>query len=258
MRNKVFVLLLAFVAVFSCTTQKEILYFQDIDDITLKRLTNEYEAIIKKDDLLTIIISGPDKTVVQPFNLTLGENLTGGSMDPERSTLAYLVDPKGMMNFPQLGMIKVEGMTRNELRDYLTKEISKYVKSPIVYVAFKNYKVTVLGEVRNPGTYVMDSEKITILQALGKAGDLLITAERDGIILIRELDGQQFHIKINLTSADLLQSPYYYLQQNDVIYVRPSASRITQGTTATGVWSVILSSITTIVAMVSLIFSTIK
>lgn len=250
-----FILIFMGLSICSCTTQKEILYFQDIDDIQLKKLTTEYEAIIKKDDLLTIIVSGPDKTVIQPFNLTLGETLTGGTTDPEKSTLGYLVDPDGMINFPQLGMIKVEGMTRNQLRAYLTDEIKKYVKDPIVYVSFRNYKITVLGEVRNPGTYVMDSEKTNILQALGKAGDLLITAERDGVVLIRELDGKPVHVKIDLKSAEILQSPFYYLQQNDIIYVSPSASRVTQGTTATGVWSIVLSSVTTVIAVVSLVLA---
>lgn len=241
----------------SCATKKDILYFQNIEEVEPKAQTTQYEAVIKKDDRLTIVVSGADKTVTAPYNLTLGEMTTGysSSQDPERSTLTYLVDPEGNINFPILGVIHVEGMTRNQLVNYLQTEIGKDVKDPIVYVSIKNYKITVLGEVRSPGTYTMDSEKITILQALGRAGDLNLTAEREGILLIREEDGVERHHTIDLKSAELLNSPYFYLQQNDVIYVPASASRVASATMATGIWSTALSSVTTTVSLVTMIIS---
>lgn len=222
----------------------------------LEELNTEYEAIIKKDDRLTIVVSGPDKTVTAPYNLTLGEmgmSTSSVSANPETATLSYLVDAHGNIEFPTLGTIHVEGMTRNQLVSYLTGRIGKDVKNPIVYVAFKNYKITVLGEVRTPGTFVMDSEKISLLQALGRAGDLTLTAKRDGIILLREVDGRQEHYTIDMRKSDLLNQPYYYLQQNDVIIVPPSSVRVASATTATGIWSVLLSSITTAIALVTMI-----
>lgn len=243
----------------SCATSKEILYFQDIDEAELTALTTEYQAVIKKDDRLSIVVSGPDKNVTAPYNLTLGEMTTGGSYtDPDRSTLSYLVDPNGDIDFPILGKIHVEGMTRNDLVAYLTEEIGKDVKDPIVYVSFRNYKITILGEVRSPGTYEMDSEKINILQALGRAGDLQLTAKRDGIILIREENGIQKHYNIDLRDSHVLDSPYFYMQQNDILYIPPSATRVATATTATGIWGTILSSITTTIAIISLIRSTSK
>ncbi len=242
----------------SCATKKDILYFQNIDEVEAKKQTTEYEAVIKKDDRLTIVVSGPDKTVTAPYNLTLGEMGVNGyssSTNPEQSTLTYLVDPNGNINFPILGSIHVEGMTRNQLVNYLQTEIGKDVKDPIVYVSIKNYKITVLGEVKAPGTYTMDSEKITLLQALGRAGDLNLTAEREGILLIREENGVAKHYTIDLKSAELLNSPYYFLQQNDVIYVPASASRVATATTATGIWSTVLSSVTTTVSLVTLVIS---
>ena len=242
----------------SCATRKDILYFQNIEDVQPKPQTTEYEAVIKKDDRLAIVVSGPDKTVTAPYNLTLGEmgaNVSTASSNPENATLTYLVDPDGNINFPILGTIHVEGMTRNQLVTYLQNEIGKDVKDPIVYVAIKNYKITVLGEVRSPGTYVMDSEKITLLQALGRAGDLNLTAEREGILLIREENGVPKHYTIDLKSAELLNSPYFYLQQNDVVYVPASASRVATATSATGIWSTALSSVTTTVSLVTLIIS---
>lgn len=240
----------------SCTTAKEIVYLQNIDEVKLKQLTAQYEARIKKDDLLSIVVSGPDKQVVMPYNLTLNDVNVSGATDPERSTLSYLVDSKGEINFPILGRIKVEGMTRSELVNYLTAEISKDVKDPIVYVAFKNYKVTVLGEVRAPGTYTMDSERINIFQALGQAGDMLLTADRDEMILIREVDGVPTYHKIDLRDAGVFNSEAYFMQQNDILYVRPSAQRVAAATTATGIWTAVLSSITTIVSVISLVLVT--
>lgn len=239
----------------SCTSYKDIVYFQDIDNADLNPLNSEYEAVIKKDDRLTIVVSGPDKTVTAPYNLTLSElsGTSGYSSNPEQATLSYLVDVNGNIEFPILGKIHVEGMTRSQLTDYLTAEIGKDVQNPIVHVSFKNYKITVLGEVRNPGTFTFDSEKINILQALGQAGDLSLTAERDGILLLREVDGVQTHNRIDLRDSHLLDSPYFYLQQNDVIVVPPSPTRVKTATTATGIWSIILSSITTSIAVISLI-----
>lgn len=238
----------------SCTTSKEIVYMQDIEQTEFQPLTSRYEAKIKKDDLLAIIVSGPDKSVVAPYNLTMSDNSLGSSnMDPEKSTLSYLVDTDGDINFPILGKIHVEGMTRAELVNFLTEEICKDVKDPIVYVSFRNYKITVLGEVKNPGTYTMDSEKISIFQALGKAGDLQLTAQREGIILIREVKGVPTYHKIDLKSADIMNSEYFFMQQNDVLYVPPSAVRVATATTATGIWSVVLSSVTSLVAVISLI-----
>lgn len=244
----------------SCTSYKDIVYFQNIDGVQLNPLTSEYEAVIKKDDRLTIVVSGPDKTVTAPYNLTLSEMTTGGgySSNPEQTTLSYLVDVDGNIEFPILGKIHVEGMTRSQLVDYLTEEIGKDVQNPIVYVSFKNYKITVLGEVRNPGTFTFDSEKINILQALGKAGDLNLTAQRDGILLLREVNGKQTHYKVDLKDSHLLDSPYFYLQQNDVIVVPASQTRIRTATTATGIWSVVLSSITTALAVVSMVIAATK
>lgn len=238
----------------SCTTSKQILYFQDIDTAEIDRIVTNYEPVIKRDDILKIVVSGPDKLVVQPYNLTLGEVSTYSSTSPEDATLQYHVDKDGYIDFPVLGRIKVLGMTRQDLVKYLTTELRREVKDPVVYVSFANFKVTVLGEVKNPGTYNVTSERITILQALGMAGDLNLTARRDGIILIRDENGLNTHIKIDLKTSDILSSPYFYLQQNDVIYVPASPTRVATATT-TPLWSTILSGVTTFMSVVSVILS---
>ncbi len=250
--------LVAAVAV-SCTTAKDILYFQNIDDVKPEKIEAKYEPVIHKDDKLQIIISGPDKTVVTPYNFTLSDAVSSG-VQTAQSVIPYLVDSNGDIDMPGLGRIHVEGMRRTDLVDYISYTLKDkgLVKDPVVSVSFLNYKVTVLGEVRNPGTYNVGSERVTVLQALGMAGDLLITAERRDIILIRDVDGEQTHFKIDLTDGNLLNSPYFYIHQNDVIYVPQSPVRIAQGTTATSIWSTILSSITTMIAVASLLINVSK
>ena len=238
----------------SCTSPKQILYFQDIDEMVTQKIEEQYEPVIMKDDKLQILISGPDKSVITPYNFTLSAN-TAGSYATAQAVVPYLVDSDGCIDMPGLGRLKVEGMRRVDLVNKITDLLRDggLIKDPVVSVSFMNYKVTVLGEVRNPGTYLMDGERNTILQALGKAGDLQLTAKRDDIILIRDVDGKQTHIKIDLTKSDILNSPYFYMHQNDVIYVPQSATRVRQGTAALSLWSTVLSSITTLITIITFI-----
>jgi len=250
-----------------CASSKEILYFQDIDQSSPEKITSNYEAKIQPADILSIIVSGPDKTVISPYNLTLGGGSSESSnldfngittSNPENSVLKYTVSPDGYISFPVLGKIKVSGMTRSELANYLKERIKDNVNNPIVYVKITNYKVTILGEVKNPGSYSVNSQRITILEALGYAGDLLITAQRDNIILIREINGKQEHFMIDLKDSSLLNSPYFYLRQNDILYVPQSPTRVAQGTLATSAWRIVLSSITTLVTVVAFIITASK
>lgn len=236
-----------------CTSSKSILYFQDIDKVQLGKLPENYEAVIKKDDRLVILVTGPDKSVIAPYNLTMSENLSGNT-NIESSTLSYLVDKSGNIDFPVLGKLHVEGLTRMQLTNYLKKEISKDVKDPIVTITFKNFRFTVLGEIGSPGTYNIESDKTSILQAIGMAGDLKLTAKRDDIILLREVDGALTYTKLNLKDCEVLDSPYYYLQQNDVLYIQPSASRVATGTSAPALWSFALGTVASLLGLAGLLW----
>ncbi len=238
-------------ALSGCTSPKEILYFQDIDQVKPQKIEAEYQPVIMKDDKLQIIISGPDKSVVMPYNFTLNNGTDRGYGMSPTNVIPYLVDSQGYIDMPGIGRIHVEGMRRTELVDFITNTLIErgLVKEPVVSVAFMNYRITVVGEVRSPGTYTMPSERVTILQALGMAGDLLITADRHDVLLIRDEDGKQVHYKIDLTQSDILNSELFYLHQNDVLYVAQSAKRIASGTTPTGLWSIILSTLSTLVTV---------
>lgn len=259
MKHTVLFILSVFVLAFTaCTSTRDIVYMQDIDEVELQKIVSRYEAKIKKDDLLNIVVSGPDKQVVMPYNLTLSDNANGGSINPEHTSLPYLVDPKGDINFPIFGKIHVEGMTRSQLAQALTDSISRDVKDPIVYISFRNYKITVLGEVSNPGTYTVSSEKTSLYEALGLAGDLTLTAKRDDIILLREVNGVNKYYKIDLTSAEVMNKDYFYMQQNDVLYIPPSEKRIRAATTNTNLWSFAFSTITTAISIITMIIALTK
>ena len=151
-----------------------------------------------------------------------------------------------------LGKLKVEGISRNELSEILKEKLSLYLKNPIVTIQFQNFKVTVLGEVRNPGCYQVSSERVSLLDALGMAGDLQINGKRKNVLIVREQGNEKVFARVDLTSSDYINTPFFYLQQNDVVYVEPNKGRIAGGNAGTFL-PYVLSSLSTLIAVISLI-----
>jgi polysaccharide export outer membrane protein len=207
---------------FSCTPKKNILYYQNIDTMVSEKL-NSYEIRIQPDDLLTINVSAEDPTITAPFNLNPVNVVGGGSqVSGNKSNVSnYLVDADGYIDFPELGKVKLSGMTRSEVLNFLKKRISAYIKNPIITVRIENFKVAVQGEVNGPGIFTVNSDRITLIEALTMAGDLKLTANRKNILVIREIDGAKSYFRVDVTQSDFINSPYYYMAQNDVIYVEP-------------------------------------
>ncbi|MCM1503795.1 MAG: polysaccharide biosynthesis/export family protein [Muribaculum sp.] len=215
---------------FSCSTQRSPLtYFEDIKTQTdgVIPAPDSYVIKIVPDDELLITVTSTVPEATAEYNLPLSNPAKNGSLlevtQPKQQT--FLVDKAGDINFPRLGMIHVAGMTTSELQNLLAKKISTEVEDPVVKVSLVNFRVNVLGEVKNPGTIGVNRERFSILDALGAAGDLTEYAERNNILLIREVDGKKEFHHLNLNDAALLSSPYYYLQQNDAIYVEPNKIR---------------------------------
>ena len=224
--------ILAILMFSSCGSRKNIVYFQDEPIEGDVSMSEPKQLIYKPDDILTINVAALDPDTVRPFNLSL---IPGGTTDitSARGGLqqqTYLVDYDGNIEFPVLGTLKIAGLTRTELTDMLTERISEYVTDPIVNVRLANFTVTILGEVRNPGTFTIQDERITVLEALGLADDLTIFGKRKNVLLVREVDGKKKYAKIDLTTVNVVNSPVYYLQQNDVIYVEPNNAKIRSST----------------------------
>lgn len=224
-----YILLILFLS--SCMAPKRVIYFQDADVRNESMVTDDYELKIKKDDVLSIVVTSKNPELVKVFNSPIvNVSVSGASASGSQKVLSYTVGVDGFINFPVLGKIKVEGMTRKELVEYIETSLIKndYVKDPIVTVQFLNFKVSVLGEVKSPGCYEIESERITILDAISKAGDLTINGKRDKVAVIRETDGKRVVTYHDLRSSDIFESPCFYLQQNDVVYVEPNKAKSSQ------------------------------
>ncbi|MGS2726147.1 polysaccharide biosynthesis/export family protein [Psychroserpens sp. BH13MA-6] len=228
--SKLSMLLLTLVMLSSCASRKDLVYFQDepIADQSLSELDNNYEIIYKPNDILTIDVSAEVAESVAAFNLPLVAYDTSGGVTTQTNVLrqTYLIDPKGNIEFPVLGTVKMAGLTRVEATNMLKERIGEYVKEFIVNIRLVNFTITVLGEVNRPGAYTVQDERISLTEALGLAGDLTIYGKRDNIFLIREVDGKKKYAKFDLTSINVVNSPVYYLSQNDVVYVEPNKARI--------------------------------
>ena len=225
---------IAFLAIFilalnSCSMAKKIPYFKELETSNEEIPVIQNEPRIHNDDMLSIVISAIDPLTVAPFNLPIVAYASPGEekIYANSSMQPYIVDINGEITFPILGKIKIGGLKKSEAVDLIKKKLEPYLKDPIVTIQFLNYKVTILGEVQRPGTYTISNEHTSILQALGIAGDLTIYGRRDNVLLIREKEGgKKEYIRIDLNKTDILSSPFYYLQQNDIIYIEPNKTRI--------------------------------
>jgi len=210
------------VSLFSCGSRKEIVYVQDIDKGQSYEATKGYEPKLQPDDLLSIIVSAESPEVTVPFNIP---DIQGNDAE-NRGFKTYLVDNSGYIDFPVIGKMKLGGLTRSEANVKLVTAISAYINKPTINLRIINYKVSVLGEVARPNSYVISGERITILEALSLAGDMTIYGKRENVLVIREIEGKKTYTRLDLTKADIFESPFYYLSQNDVVFVEQNKTRI--------------------------------
>lgn len=220
----------------ACDTGKNVIYLQDIDPETTGTVDSEHSITIQPKDMLSIIITCKDPKLSAMFNLPSvsyqsGSEITAGETSSQK-LMGYVVDEKGYIDFPLLGRIKVSGLNRWQLQDKIKNEISSrnLLKDMIVTVEFMNFKISILGEVKNPGSYTIEGDKVTILEAISMAQDLTIYGKRDNVYVIREDGGERTTYKLDLRSTNLFESPAYYLKQNDIVYVQPNKVRAGQST----------------------------
>lgn len=210
----------------SCGSRKNMVYLQN-DSTEINTLYEQYVPKIQPNDILTIVVKAADPRVTAPFNPI--SSMTSNNLSTQTDLAirpTYTVDNNGDITLPMLGKVHVSGLTRIEAIEKITTELSGYIKDPGVNINFNNFRVSVLGEVAHPGSFIMPTERVTILEALGMAGDLTIRGLRDNVMLIREVNGHKTMHRLDLTKQNTLNSPYYYLAQNDVIYVEPNKAQI--------------------------------
>lgn len=218
-RTRFLCLIVLLVLFSSCSTKKDVLYFQNVKNAETIVDTETFNARLKVGDIVNIYISTPDLSVTQPYNLVESTGNGNGTL------INYLIDSEGNIDYPVLGKVKLEGLTVEEAKSLMKKkfEEGKLLKDPVVIIRINNYRVTVMGQVRNPGVYPVTGERISILEAISAAGDLDITGKRDNVLVIRNFNGAKTYTRIDLTSKEIFNSPVYYLTQNDVVYVEPNS-----------------------------------
>lgn len=203
-----------------CGSSKEVAYWQNIDSISLAASKGLYDAKIMPKDELTILVQTTDPLTSEPFNLR-----STGQTSSKNQITGYLVDNDGMINFPIVGKIHVAGLTKTECEDLIKSKIQPYLartENPLVSVRTSSYRITVIGEVNRPGVIPVSTEKISLIEALAEAGDMTIYGKRDNVLLVREdKSGEKHKVRLNMNDANIINSPYYYLQQNDIVYVEP-------------------------------------
>ena len=265
LRTLVVVLVAVFMA--SCASQEDVVYLQDtMNSAKSIDMKQTYEVKIQPDDMLAILVNSRNPELAAQFNMPivgyqLARAASGGQLISTNSLQGYLVNKDGNINFPVLGEMHVEGLTRTQLTEILEKRLrtegedGAYVKDAIVTVKFLNYKISVLGEVNRPGNYNLNSDRITVLEALALAGDMTIYGQRDNVHVIRDNNGQTQTLIVNLKSSDLFNQPGYYLQQNDVVYVMPNKIKSQQsGINQNNNVSVWLSAASLIATVLNIIF----
>ena len=247
-----------------CSSYKKVPYMQDPE--TVNAYGKEiplYDAKIMPKDLLSITVNTTDPQAAAPFNLTVQSPLNAGATSMYTTTQPtlqqYLVNNQGEIDFPVLGKLKVGGMTKNEAESMIREKLQPYLKeTPIVTVRMANYKISVLGEVAKPGTFTVSNEKVNVLEALAMAGDMTVYGVRDNVKLIREdAQGKREIVMLDLTKSDIVLSPYFYLQQNDILYVTPNKTKAKNsdiGNTTT----VAISATSILVSIASLIATLVK
>ena len=203
-----------------CGSSKEVAYWQNIDSISLAASKGLYDAKIMPKDELTILVQTTDPLTSEPFNLR-----STGQTSSKNQITGYLVDNDGMINLPIVGKIHVAGLTKTECEDLIKSKIQPYLartENPLVSVRTSSYRITVIGEVNRPGVIPVATEKISLVEALAEAGDMTIYGKRDNVLLVREdKSGEKHKVRLNMNDANIINSPYYYLQQNDIVYVEP-------------------------------------
>lgn len=240
-----------------CTAQKKLTYFRELTAADADKINESYqsnhEANIMPGDMLTIIVTGVDPEAVAPFNLPLVSYASPNSsqLATTPNMQSYLVDAEGDIIFPVLGKIHLGGLTKSQAIQTITELLKPYLTDPIITINFLNYKISVMGEVNHPGQYTISNERVTILDALALAGDMTPYGKRNTVLVARENNGKMEFARIDLNQSDVFTSPYYFLQQNDVVYVEPNKVRAVSSQNL----SLYLSMVTTLASLATVIVS---
>ncbi len=251
--KKIIAFIVVLVLLASCASKDDVVYFNGINNSDNSVGLDSYSPTYHIDDELVIVVNAIDAEAAKPFNqsaISFSNDLLMARGQERIQT--YIIDSEGNVDFPVLGKIKLAGLNRSQGTKFIVDKLKDYIKDPIVNIRTVNYKITVLGEVNRPGTYTATNERITLIEALGMAGDLTIYGERENVLVIQDYDGKKTYTRVNLKSDELFNSPVYYLGQNDVVYVEPNKTRSKASTIGAGT-TVLISSLGLLISVATLV-----
>ncbi|MCM4158754.1 sugar transporter [Antarcticibacterium flavum] len=254
MTFKYFIIVFSIFLLTSCSTRKEIVYFQGAEQLDGTQNLMEFEPVFEVNDIIYVRVTSMNEVVAAPFQMQTGGQAGGGGgggMQRNPSLMGYMVDVNGNIQFPVLGEIEVAGKSRSELEAYLTKEIRRYVTDAVVAVRLLNFRVIVLGESGATTVVPVENERISIPELIASVGDITYNGIRDKIMIIREVDGVRSVGYVDMTSADVFNNPYYYLKQNDIVYVEPTLRQVKSAGWITN-WQGLVSIATTALSLIIL------
>lgn len=255
LKGQFFILLVLLLG--SCTSQKRMAYFREVTSESADSINRHFTVNVvpklKTGDQLLITVTAVDPEAAAPFNLPAMTYLRAGTeqVATTQSLQYYEIDEVGDIRFPVIGDIHLAGLTKEEATNLIAEKLQPLLRDPLVTIRYINFNVTVMGEVARPGKYTFSNERVTLLEALGTAGDLTPYGKRNNVLVTRENNGKLEFARINLNDASVFTSPYYYLQQNDVVYVEPNKVRAMSSQNI----SLYLSMITTLASMATVIVS---
>lgn len=222
----IFLILFSLFLLVGCSTKKEIVYFQDAEKLQNMKSVMEFEPVFEVNDILHINVTSLNEEVAMPFQMsTGGRSSQGGGGQQNPALMGYMVDVDGNIQFPVLGKLPVAGKSRSELEEYLTTEIRRYVTDAVIAVRLLNFRVVVLGETGQSVVQV-ENERISVPELLATVGGITYDGKRDNILIIREVDGVKSIGRVDMTTADVFKNPFYYLKQNDIVYVEPTYRKV--------------------------------
>lgn len=255
--RKFFYLIVIMLFMSSCGVKyKTVPYFTNLpaDSLLQENILNKVVFKIQKNDILAITVSSLNPEASAIFNMGTTSSLqssTAANVNPTNTANGFMVDDRGEIQLPLLGPVRIEGLTTSEARALIQNKLVNYLKEPVVSIRLVNFRVSVLGDVARPGVYPVNNERVNVSEALSMAGDLTITAVRNNVLLVREIDGKRQYIRLDMQNKELFNSPYYYLQNNDVLYIQPGKAKYASVDSSYRNVSIVLSALSVIALIIS-------
>jgi len=234
-----------------CAPRRDLVYFSNLAKQSGEEKLLTQEVKIQQNDLLSISVN----SLNQESNVLFAVNTRNPSSENNYKIEGYRVSKEGSINLPVVGNIRLEGLSIEQAQATISRELDKYVKKPVVDVQLVNFKVTVIGEVNRPSTFTVQGDNINLLEALGMAGDMTVYGKRENVLVIRQQNGQRIMKRLNLNNQDVMNSPFFYLKQNDVVYVEPDKSKAIEYSPNTRVMPIVIASISAVAVLITAVLN---